>query len=93
MRLSSLTQSNWFSECLPRVNLERTQIRSPVNGWVTNLLAQRDDFTNIGQSEVSLVDSALEGGLCESCRSRCAGADIGRSIPNYNRRSLIIVVG
>jgi RND family efflux transporter MFP subunit len=40
-----------------RVNLQRTQIRSPVNGWVTNLLAQRDDFANIGQSEVSLVDS------------------------------------
>ncbi|HEY0800208.1 MAG TPA: HlyD family secretion protein [Steroidobacteraceae bacterium] len=40
-----------------RVNLERTQIRSPVNGWVTNLLAQRADFANIGQSEVSLVDS------------------------------------
>src|SRR5467141_2407191 len=40
-----------------RVNLERTQIRSPVNGWVTNLLAQREDFANIGQSEVSLVDS------------------------------------
>src|SRR5262249_54532363 len=27
-----------------RVNLERTQIRAPVNGWVTNLLTQRDDF-------------------------------------------------
>ena len=40
-----------------RVNLERTQIRSPVNGWVTNLLAQREDFANIGQSELSLVDS------------------------------------
>jgi multidrug resistance efflux pump len=40
-----------------RVNLERTQIRSPVNGWVTNLLAQREDFANIGQSEVSLIDS------------------------------------
>jgi RND family efflux transporter MFP subunit len=40
-----------------RVNLERTQIRSPVNGWVTNLLAQRADFANIGQNEVSLVDS------------------------------------
>jgi multidrug resistance efflux pump len=39
------------------VNLERTQIRSPVNGWVTNLLAQRQDFANIGQSELSLVDS------------------------------------
>ena len=27
-----------------RVNLERTVIRAPVNGWVTNLLAQRGDF-------------------------------------------------
>jgi hypothetical protein len=26
-----------------KVNLERTQIRSPVNGWVTNLLAQAGD--------------------------------------------------
>jgi multidrug resistance efflux pump len=40
-----------------RVNLGRTQIRAPVNGWVTNLLAQRADFANIGQSEVSLVDA------------------------------------
>src|SRR5437868_12054801 len=30
-----------------RVNLERTQIRSPVNGWVTNLLAQRGDFAMV----------------------------------------------
>jgi len=40
-----------------RVNLERTRIRAPVNGWVTNLLAQRADFANIGESEVSLVDA------------------------------------
>jgi multidrug resistance efflux pump len=40
-----------------RVNLERTQIRSPVNGWVTNLLAQLGDFANVGQSEISLVDA------------------------------------
>jgi len=40
-----------------RVNLERTQIRSPVNGWVTNLLAQRDDFATVGQNEISLVDA------------------------------------
>jgi RND family efflux transporter MFP subunit len=40
-----------------RANLERTEIRSPVNGWVTNLLAQRDDFATVGQSEVSLVDA------------------------------------
>jgi multidrug resistance efflux pump len=40
-----------------RVNLERTRIFAPVDGWVTNLLARIDDYANIGQSEVSLVDS------------------------------------
>jgi multidrug resistance efflux pump len=40
-----------------RVNLERTRIVAPVDGWVTNLLARRDDYADIGQSEVSLVDS------------------------------------
>jgi multidrug resistance efflux pump len=40
-----------------RVNLERTQIRSPVNGWVTNLLAQFGDYANVGQNEISLVDA------------------------------------
>jgi multidrug resistance efflux pump len=40
-----------------RVNLERTQIRSPVNGWVTNLLAQLGDYTTVGQNKISLVDA------------------------------------
>jgi multidrug resistance efflux pump len=40
-----------------RVNLRRTEIRSPVNGWVTNLLAQRGDYANAGQNEISLVDA------------------------------------
>jgi multidrug resistance efflux pump len=40
-----------------RVNLERTQIRSPVNGYVTNLLAQLGDFANVGQNEISVVDA------------------------------------
>jgi multidrug resistance efflux pump len=40
-----------------RVNLERTRIVAPVDGWVTNLLARLDDYTDIGESEVSLVDS------------------------------------
>jgi RND family efflux transporter MFP subunit len=40
-----------------RVNLERTQIRSPVNGWVTNLLARLGDYANVGESEISLVDA------------------------------------
>jgi multidrug resistance efflux pump len=40
-----------------RVNLERTKIVAPVDGWVTNLLAQLDDYADIGQNEVSVVDS------------------------------------
>jgi multidrug resistance efflux pump len=40
-----------------RVNLERTQIRSPVNGWVTNLLAQLGDYASVGRNVVSIVDA------------------------------------
>ena len=40
-----------------RVNLERTEIRSPVNGFVTNLLARLGDYANVGQTEISLVDA------------------------------------
>jgi RND family efflux transporter MFP subunit len=40
-----------------RVNLERTQIRSAVNGWVTNLLAQLGDYANVGVNQISLVDA------------------------------------
>ena len=40
-----------------RENLRRTEIRSPVNGWVTNLLAQRGDYANKGQNEISVVDA------------------------------------
>jgi len=40
-----------------RVNLERTEIRSTVNGWVTNLLAQLGDYATVGQYEISLVDA------------------------------------
>jgi RND family efflux transporter MFP subunit len=40
-----------------RVNLQRTEIRSPVNGWVTNLLAQLGDYANVGTNVISLVDA------------------------------------
>jgi RND family efflux transporter MFP subunit len=38
-------------------NLARTEIRSPVNGWVTNLLVQRGDYAATGQTVMSLVDA------------------------------------
>jgi RND family efflux transporter MFP subunit len=40
-----------------RVNLERTHIRSPVNGWVTNLQARLGDYATVARNEISLVDS------------------------------------
>ena len=39
------------------LDLSRTVIRSPVNGHVTNLLAQLGDYANVGQRLISLVDS------------------------------------
>jgi RND family efflux transporter MFP subunit len=39
------------------LNLERTRIRSPVNGWVTNLLAQPGDYITVGRNVISIVDA------------------------------------
>lgn len=40
-----------------RLNLSRTRIVSPVNGYVTNLLAQPGDYATSGQRALSVVDS------------------------------------
>jgi multidrug resistance efflux pump len=40
-----------------QVNLERTRILSPVDGYVTNLLAQLGDYVNVGVNTISVVDA------------------------------------
>jgi multidrug resistance efflux pump len=40
-----------------KVNLERTELRSPVNGWVTNLLTQVGDYASVGRNVISVVDA------------------------------------
>jgi multidrug resistance efflux pump len=40
-----------------QVNLERTRILSPVDGYVTNLLAQLGDFVTAGVNTISIVDA------------------------------------
>jgi multidrug resistance efflux pump len=40
-----------------KVNLERTELRSPVSGWITNLLAQQGDYANVGQNVISIIDA------------------------------------
>ncbi len=40
-----------------RINFKRTQVRSPVNGYVTNLSAQLGNYANVGSLQLSLVNS------------------------------------
>jgi multidrug resistance efflux pump len=40
-----------------QLNLSRTVIRSPVNGYVTNLLVQFGDYATVSQKVVSVVDN------------------------------------
>jgi len=40
-----------------RLDLERTTIRSPVNGWVSDLILQQGGFATAGQPAVTLVDA------------------------------------
>ena len=40
-----------------KVNLGRTRVVSPVNGWVTNLQAQIGDYTVVGQKNISVVNA------------------------------------
>jgi len=39
------------------VNLQRTRILAPVDGYVTNLLAQLGDYVNVGVNTISVVDA------------------------------------
>jgi multidrug resistance efflux pump len=40
-----------------QLDLSRTAIRSPANGYVTNLLAQLGDYATVGQKLISVVDT------------------------------------
>ncbi len=40
-----------------QLDLSRTVVRSPVNGYVTNLLAQLGDYATVGQRLISVVDT------------------------------------
>jgi multidrug resistance efflux pump len=41
-----------------QVNLERTRILSPVDGYVTNLLVQRGDYVHAGVNAIAVVDAS-----------------------------------
>ena len=39
------------------INLARTQVRSPVNGYVTNLLMRVGDYAHAGTANISVIDA------------------------------------
>jgi RND family efflux transporter MFP subunit len=39
------------------INLKRTQVRSPVNGYVTNLLMRVGDYARAGTNNISVIDA------------------------------------
>jgi multidrug resistance efflux pump len=39
------------------INLKRTQVRSPVNGYVTNLLMRVGDYAHAGTNNISVIDA------------------------------------
>ena len=39
------------------INLKRTQVRSPVNGYVTNLLMRVGDYAHVGVTNISVIDA------------------------------------
>jgi RND family efflux transporter MFP subunit len=39
------------------INLKRTQVRSPVNGYVTNLLMRVGDYARAGSTNISVIDA------------------------------------
>jgi multidrug resistance efflux pump len=58
---SAVTQAQYQQAVANRdqakVNLERTEIRSPVNGWVTNLLERSGDYAAVGRNVISVIDA------------------------------------
>jgi RND family efflux transporter MFP subunit len=61
-----------------RINLERTEIRAPVSGWVTNLLVRQGDYATAGQMAMSIVDADsfwVDGYFEETALRRIAAGD------------------
>ncbi len=41
---------------LAKLNLVRTEVRSPVDGWVSNLLVRPGDYAHTGTAELAVID-------------------------------------
>lgn len=64
-----------------QINLERTEMRAPVSGWVTNLLVRQGDYAATGQTAMSVVDADsfwVDGYFEETALRRIAAGDAAK---------------
>jgi multidrug resistance efflux pump len=70
------------------INLKRTQVRSPVNGYVTNLLLRVGDYAHQGVSNISIIDTDsywLDGYFEETQMARvCVGDRAEAKLMGYS---------
>ncbi|MED5598433.1 efflux RND transporter periplasmic adaptor subunit [Janthinobacterium sp. P210006] len=55
---SSQVQAALAARALAQLNLERTTVRAPVSGYVTNLNVHKGDFAAVGAAKLAVIDSA-----------------------------------
>lgn len=69
------------------INLKRTEVRSPVNGYVTNLLLRAGDYARQGATNVSVIDTDsfwIDGYFEETKMARvCVGARVEAQLMGY----------
>src|SRR5215468_4023696 len=69
------------------INLRRTQVRSPVNGYVTNLLMRVGDFAHEGATNISVIDTDsywIDGYFEETKLARvCIGDRVEAKLMGY----------
>jgi multidrug resistance efflux pump len=68
------------------INLDRTQVRSPVNGYVTNLLLRVADYAHTGATNVSIIDtdSYWLDGYFEETQRVCVGDRAEAKLMGYS---------
>ena len=70
------------------INLKRTEVRSPVNGYVTNLLLRVGDYAHVGVSNISIIDTDsfwVDGYFEETKLARvCIGARAEAQLIGYS---------
>lgn len=69
------------------INLKRTEVRSPVNGYVTNLLLRVGDYARQGVTNVSVIDTDsfwIDGYFEETKMAHvCIGASVEAKLIGY----------